>query len=113
VEEYIAGWHLWANLELAKTYLALAEELQTAQVKCIIPDDLRQNSHDLDIVVGGPADNILCEFSTGLTAYAIWVKLVALRPHLSLEDCRIEPIGTWIRLCCAEAGQGSIASGVL
>lgn len=77
-----------SRAERAK-YLARAEDLQAGQVNCEIPDDWRENSHDLAIVVGEPEGNFLCELSSGVTAYAIWVRLVAMRSRLRLENCAI------------------------
>ncbi len=70
-------------------YLAWAKELQAAQVDCEVPDVWQENSHDLDIFMAAPAGNILCELPSGVTAYAIWVHLIALRSNLRLENCRI------------------------
>jgi hypothetical protein len=62
--------------------------------------------HDLDIFVAPPAGNILCELPSGVTAYAIWVKLIALRSNVRVENCRI--VSAWdlesIVLCGNERG---------
>ena len=72
-------------------YLARAQELQVAGVDCEIPDVWLRKSHCFDVFVAPREGNILCELSTGLTAYAIWVRLVALRSGSILEDVKIVP----------------------
>jgi hypothetical protein len=71
-------------------YLARAGELKAAQVDCEVPDDWQETSQDLDIFTAAPGGNILCEIPSGVTAYAIWVHLTALRSNVRLEECRIE-----------------------
>jgi hypothetical protein len=93
-------------------YLARAQELRSAQVKCEVPDEWQQNFHDLDIFVAAPAGNILCELSSGVTAYAIWAQLIALRSNLRLENCAI--MSDWdsesIVLCQSERGLYRVGS---
>ena len=36
-------------------YLARARKLQAAQIECKVPDDWRENSHDLHIFTSAPA----------------------------------------------------------
>jgi hypothetical protein len=67
-------------------YLERARELQAAGLDCEVPDEWQENSRSLDIFVGLPQDNILYELSTGVTACAIWVELVALISNLILEE---------------------------
>jgi len=70
-------------------YLARAQELQAAGLNCEIPDEWQENSRSLDIFVAPREGNILCEISTGVTAYAIWMQLVALRSNLILQNFRM------------------------
>src|SRR6266436_936104 len=67
-------------------YLERARELQAAGLDCEVPDEWLENSRSLDIFVSLPQDNTLCELSTGVTACAIWVELVALTSNLILEE---------------------------
>lgn len=95
-------------------YLARAQELQAAQVDCEVPDVWQENSHDLDIFVAPPALNILCELPSGVTAYAPWVHLIALRSDLRLENCRI--VSDWdsesIVLCQDQEGLYRVGQAV-
>ena len=95
-------------------YLERAKELKAAQVDCKIPDDWQENSQDLDIFAAAPGGNILCELQSGVTAYAIWVHLTALRSNLRLEDCTIA--SPWdsqsISLCLIERGLYRVGSAV-
>jgi hypothetical protein len=68
------------------TYLSRAKELQAAGLDCEIPDEWQENSSSLDIIVAPPEYNMLCELPTGVTAYAILMRLVALRSNLILEN---------------------------
>lgn len=71
-------------------YLEDAQELQAAGLGCEIPRELEEDSRSLDIWVASWEGNILCELSSGITACAIWVKMVALGSlHLILEDFSI------------------------
>src|ERR1035437_9808587 len=70
-------------------HLLRVQELQAAGLDCEFPNELQENFHDLDIFVAAPAGNILCELSSGATAYAIWAQLTALRSNLRLENCAI------------------------
>jgi hypothetical protein len=93
-------------------FLLRARELQAAGLECEIPNaceipnETQENFQDLDIFVAGSEGNILCELPSGVTAYAIWVRLTALRSNLRLEDCRI--VSEWdpesITLCHNEKG---------
>jgi hypothetical protein len=71
---------------LQTMYLSRAKELQAAGLDCEIPDEWQENSRSLDIIVAPPGYNILCELPTGVTAYAILMRLVALRSNLILEN---------------------------
>jgi hypothetical protein len=70
-------------------YLEQAQELRAAGLECEIPSEWEENSRSLDIVVAPPEGNILCELSSGITACAIGVRIVALTSNLILEDFTI------------------------
>jgi hypothetical protein len=76
--------------------------------------ELRDAGVDLDIEVGSPAENILCELPSGITAYAPLVKLIALRSNVRVEDCRI--VSPWdlesIALCGSEGGLYGVRQGL-
>jgi hypothetical protein len=89
------------------THRIAIQELRDAGVDCEFSDELQTStSCDLDIVLGSPAENILCELSSGITAYAPLVKLIALRGNVWVEDGRIA--SAWdsesIVLCGNERG---------
>jgi len=101
-------------LEQARHRIGI-QELRDAGVDCELSDELQTNtSPDLDILVAPPAGNILCELSSGITAYAILVKLIAVRSNIRVEDCRIvspwdcESIALWVN----ERGQYCVGEGV-
>jgi hypothetical protein len=71
-------------------YLSRVQDLRSAGVDCELPDELQQSSRSLDILVGPSEANILCELPIGGTAYAIWVRLVALVGNLFLESVAIQ-----------------------
>lgn len=79
------------NRQQEAKYRALVRDLQTAQLICAVPGEREDEEklHELDIFVAPPEGNILCELSSGVTAYAIWVQLVALGSNLRLENCEI------------------------
>jgi len=95
-------------------YLERIKELKAAQVDCEVPDDWQENPHDLEIFTAPPGENILCELPSGVTAYAIGVRLVAQRSNLRLEDCTI--VSPWdsqsISLCLSERGLYRVGSAV-
>jgi hypothetical protein len=94
------------NRKERASFLLRAQELEAAGIMCEIPNEMRENSHDLDIFVAEPPGNILCELPSGVTAYAIWVRLTALRNNLMLDDCQI--VSEWdtesITLCPDQKG---------
>ena len=97
-------------------HLVRVEELRAAGLDCELPNELQENNfHDLDIFVAPFEGNILCEVSLGVTAYAIWVELIALRSNLRLENCRI--VSLWesesIVLCQSQRGLYRVGSGCL
>ena len=87
-------------------HLERVQELQAAGLDCEFPNELRENSRDLDILVAPFEGNILCELPLGAAAYAIWTRLTALRSNLRVEDCRI--VSDWdlesIVLCQNQRG---------
>jgi hypothetical protein len=97
-------------------HLVRVQELQAMGLDCEIPNELQdKNFHDLDIFVAPFEGNILCELSLGVTAYAIWVKLIALRSNVRLENCRI--VSLWesesIVLCQSQRGLYRVGSACL
>ena len=96
------------------SFLLRAQELQAAGLECQIPNEMQENFHDLDIFVAPREGNILCELPSGVTAYAIWVRLTALRNNLRLENCRI--MSDWdpesIALCQNQKGVYRIGQAV-
>jgi hypothetical protein len=70
-------------------YLARAQDLRAAGLECQIPDELQEHSRSIDIFAASPEGNMLCELPSGVTAYAIWVHLVALVGNLILDSVRI------------------------
>jgi hypothetical protein len=96
-------------------HLARVQELRGAGVDCELPDELQEKAvHDLDIFVAPSHGNILCEISPGFTAYAIWVRLIALRSNVRLENCKI--VSDWdlesIVLCQSQKGQYRVGQAV-
>ncbi len=79
------------NRQQKAKYMALVQDLQAVQLICAIPGEREDEEkvHELDIFAAPPEGNILCELSSGVTAYAIWVRLIALGSNLMLENCEI------------------------
>ena len=94
------------SLEEQARYLERVQELQAAGFDCEFPNELRENSRDLDIFVAPFEGNILCELPSGVAAYAIRTRLIALRSNLRVEDRRI--VSDWdlesIVLCQRQRG---------
>jgi hypothetical protein len=94
------------NREQKAKYLARVQDLRAAGLDCEVPDELQQSSRRLDIFAARSGGNILSELPGGLTAYAIWVHLLALVSNLILESVRIE--SAWdpesIALCGNQRG---------
>jgi len=70
-------------------YLGRAQELIAAGIDCEIPHEWHENSRSVEISVAPPQENILRELATGVTAYAIEVRLLGLRGNLVFEDFTI------------------------
>jgi hypothetical protein len=101
-------------MEEQARHLVLVQELRAAGLDCEFPNELRENSRDLDISVAPFEGNILCELSSGVTAYAIWVRLIALRGNVRLENCTI--VSDWdlesIVLCQNQRGLYRVGQAV-
>jgi hypothetical protein len=67
-------------------YLAAAQQLQAAELGCEIPGAWLENSRALDIMVNPPHENFLRELRYGQVGYAVFVRLIARRGGLILED---------------------------
>lgn len=97
-------------------HLARVEELRAAGLDCELPNELQEKIfHDLDIFVAPRGENILCELRSGVTAYAILVRLIALVSNLRLENCGI--VSDWdaesIMLCRSQRGLYCVESACL
>jgi hypothetical protein len=95
-------------------HLVRVQELRAAGLDCELPNELQENLNALYIAVAPPARNILCALSSGVTAYAIWVQLIALRTNLRLENCTI--VSDWdlesIALCPSQRGRYRAGSAI-
>jgi hypothetical protein len=78
------------NREQKARYLAGVQDLRAAGLECEVPNELQQSSRSFDIFAAPPSENILCELPSGVTAYAIWVRLLARVSNLILESVTIE-----------------------
>jgi hypothetical protein len=73
-----------SRAQLAR-HLAAARQLRASGIDVEIPEDLLVDSHALDIQIAPPYVNIIRQLAGGTVAYAIWIRLVALRPNVILE----------------------------
>jgi hypothetical protein len=71
--------------EQAKYFACLAQLLK-AGCDVRIPHKWPEDSRALDIHIAPPHENIIRQLPNGIVAYAIFVRLVALRANLILED---------------------------
>jgi len=67
-------------------YLEYARELQSGDLDVEIPEEWLEHSRSPEIIVATTSENMLCELSSGVTACAVLVSLVALRGNLILKD---------------------------
>ena len=65
-------------------YIACLTQLPTAGCDVRIPGECKEESPVLDIQIASPVENRICELATGDVAYAIWLRLVALRAGVIL-----------------------------
>ena len=77
-----------SRLEEAE-HLVYLQRLQAEGHYVEIPEELQQDSRVLDIHIAPPYINIIRQLPSGPVAYAIWVRLVALRPNVILEDSQL------------------------
>jgi hypothetical protein len=95
-------------------HLERIRELRAAGVDCELPNELQSDSHALDISIDPWEGNILCELSSGVTAYAIGVHLTALRSDVRVRSCTIE--SSWdshsVVLCTNQLGLYRVGQAV-
>jgi len=70
-------------------YRSDAQQLCAIGLDIDIPEELREDSRVLDIYIAPPYINIIRQLPSGPVAYAIWVRLLALRPNVILEDSQL------------------------
>jgi hypothetical protein len=66
-----------------------AQRLRAGGLDIEIPEELQEHARTLDIHIAPSHENFIWQLPTGTVAYAIWVRLVALRPNVILEDSQI------------------------
>src|ERR1700687_2310592 len=66
-------------------HLSAAQRLRASGLDVEIPEELQEDSRALDIHIAPPHENIIRHVPNGPVAYAIGVRLVALRPNVILE----------------------------
>jgi hypothetical protein len=67
-------------------YIACLAQLLKAGCDVRIPSERQENSRALNIQIAPPEENIIRELPTGGVVYAIWIRLVALRAGVILEE---------------------------
>jgi hypothetical protein len=70
-------------------YRSDAQQLCAIGLDIDIPEELREDSRVLEIHIAPPYINVIRQLPSGPVAYAIWVRLVALRPNVILEDSQL------------------------
>ena len=66
-------------------HLSAAQRLRASGLDVEIPEELQEDSRALDIHIAPPHENIIRQLPNGPVAYAIRVRLVALRANVVLE----------------------------
>jgi hypothetical protein len=68
-------------------YLGCLQHLQAEGLDVEIPEKWRKNAEAVDIEVGAPLGNMVFDLSSGgIGYYAVWLRLVAMRPRIILPD---------------------------
>jgi hypothetical protein len=70
-------------------YRSDAEHLSAFGLDVEIPEELREDPRVLEIHIAPSYINMIRQLPSGTVAYAIWVRLVALRPNVILEDAQL------------------------
>src|SRR5580704_8911406 len=89
-------------------HLRRAEQLRASGVEIDIPKEWVENSRALDIVLAGPAENIVFETPNGGFVYAVLARWVAVRSGLIVVDWNLNTDYDDQIVPCSDSDRGTV-----